>query len=158
MSSGHHRTASESSSLCSSSDFDHTIPDENGLQRCSAAGFCDHSGRGLHGCRTHGKQESPLELLRKVPGNDVCADCGSSEPDWASLNLGILLCIECSGVHRNLGVHISKVKFNSYLVKSLVGNFFQTMSICLFSIDIHINSLDECEISIMFAQVVMLRY
>ncbi|KAE8734270.1 ADP-ribosylation factor GTPase-activating protein AGD2 [Hibiscus syriacus] len=37
-------------------------------------------------------------------------ECNSHEPDWASLNLGILLCIECSGAHRNLGVHISKVR------------------------------------------------
>ncbi|KAK8979495.1 hypothetical protein V6N11_073492 [Hibiscus sabdariffa] len=49
-------------------------------------------------------------VLRKIPGNDVCAECSALEPDWASLNLGILLCIECSGVHRNLGVHISKVR------------------------------------------------
>lgn len=34
----------------------------------------------------------------------------SSAPEWASLNLGILFCIECSGVHRNLGSHISKVR------------------------------------------------
>ena len=53
--------------------------------------------------------ESVPEILRGIPGNDVCAECGASEPDWASLNLGVLLCIECSGVHRNLGVHISKV-------------------------------------------------
>lgn len=56
------------------------------------------------------KHEKPIDVLRKVCGNDTCADCGSPEPDWASLNLGILLCIECSGVHRNLGVHISKVR------------------------------------------------
>ncbi|KAG8645507.1 hypothetical protein MANES_10G069200v8 [Manihot esculenta] len=49
-------------------------------------------------------------VLREIPGNDVCAECSAPEPDWASLNLGILLCIECSGVHRNLGVHISKVR------------------------------------------------
>ena len=50
-------------------------------------------------------------ILRGIPGNDICAECSTPEPDWASLNLGILLCIECSGVHRNLGVHISKVPY-----------------------------------------------
>ncbi|GAB4850689.1 ADP-ribosylation factor GTPase-activating protein agd4 [Ancistrocladus abbreviatus] len=50
------------------------------------------------------------EVLRGIPGNDQCAECCAPDPDWASLNLGILLCIECSGVHRNLGVHISKVR------------------------------------------------
>lgn len=34
----------------------------------------------------------------------------STDPDWASLNLGILICIECSGIHRNLGTHVSKVR------------------------------------------------
>lgn len=33
-----------------------------------------------------------------------------AEPDWASINLGVLVCLECSGVHRNLGTHISKVR------------------------------------------------
>ncbi|XP_020094054.1 ADP-ribosylation factor GTPase-activating protein AGD4-like isoform X2 [Ananas comosus] len=50
------------------------------------------------------------QTLRSIPGNDICAECSTPEPDWASLNLGILVCIECSGVHRNLGVHISKVR------------------------------------------------
>ncbi|XP_075082999.1 ADP-ribosylation factor GTPase-activating protein AGD2 isoform X2 [Nicotiana tabacum] len=54
--------------------------------------------------------DSVSRILREVPGNDTCADCGALEPDWASLNLGILICIECSGIHRNLGVHISKVR------------------------------------------------
>ncbi|KAL1324384.1 hypothetical protein HN51_034550 [Arachis hypogaea] len=53
---------------------------------------------------------SVSKILRGIPGNDKCAECSAADPDWASLNLGILLCIECSGVHRNLGVHISKVR------------------------------------------------
>ncbi|XP_039033722.1 ADP-ribosylation factor GTPase-activating protein AGD2-like isoform X2 [Hibiscus syriacus] len=58
-----------------------------------------------------GNRPEPVSaVLREIPGNDVCAECNAQEPDWASLNLGILLCIECSGVHRNLGVHISKVR------------------------------------------------
>jgi len=51
-----------------------------------------------------------LDELRSIPGNGCCADCGAPMPDWASLNLTVTLCIECSGTHRKLGVHISKVR------------------------------------------------
>jgi len=50
-----------------------------------------------------------LEILQ-LPGNGECADCGTKDPEWASINLGVFVCIECSGVHRNLGTHISKVR------------------------------------------------
>lgn len=55
------------------------------------------------------------KLLQQVrdadAGNRLCADCGSeSKVDWVSINLGIVICIECSGIHRSLGTHISKVR------------------------------------------------
>merc|ERR1712137_643196 len=55
-------------------------------------------------------QSSILKMMYDIPGNDHCADCNEREPTWASINLGILICLNCSGVHRSLGVHISKVR------------------------------------------------
>ncbi|XP_063424391.1 centaurin-gamma-1A-like isoform X11 [Mytilus trossulus] len=51
-----------------------------------------------------------VQTIRGVRGNQVCADCGTPNPDWSSLNLGTLICIECSGIHRNLGTHLSRVR------------------------------------------------
>ncbi|KAK9935709.1 hypothetical protein M0R45_022797 [Rubus argutus] len=77
-------------------------------------GTCDvrrvASCESLHDNVKFERVDSVSSALRGIPGNDLCAECSSPEPDWASLNLGILLCIECSGAHRNLGVHISKVR------------------------------------------------
>ncbi|XP_027058414.1 stromal membrane-associated protein 1-like isoform X5 [Pocillopora damicornis] len=51
-----------------------------------------------------------LSELLKEEENRYCADCGAKGPRWASWNLGVFLCIRCAGIHRNLGVHISRVK------------------------------------------------
>ncbi|EDV42519.1 uncharacterized protein Dana_GF16981, isoform A [Drosophila ananassae] len=56
------------------------------------------------------KRRIHWEEFLKIPGNAQCCDCRSPNPRWASINLGITLCIECSGVHRSLGVHYSKVR------------------------------------------------
>jgi len=50
-----------------------------------------------------------LESLLHQSGNRFCADCGTPDPKWISSNLGVFICIKCSGVHRSLGVQISKV-------------------------------------------------
>ncbi|KAH8722808.1 putative GTPase activating protein for Arf-domain-containing protein [Phaeosphaeriaceae sp. PMI808] len=52
-----------------------------------------------------------LKNLVKLDGNKTCADCKRNKhPRWASWNLGIFICIRCSGIHRGMGTHISKVK------------------------------------------------
>ncbi|GAA6059346.1 hypothetical protein JCM10212_003244 [Sporobolomyces blumeae] len=43
-------------------------------------------------------------------GNGSCADCRDADPKWASWSLGIVICIRCSGIHRSLGTHISRVR------------------------------------------------
>ncbi|XP_075970179.1 arfGAP domain of ASAP isoform X2 [Anticarsia gemmatalis] len=56
-------------------------------------------------------QRSIIRAVRAMPGNQVCADCGSTnDPTWLSTNFGIIVCIECSGSHRELGVHISRIQ------------------------------------------------
>lgn len=56
------------------------------------------------------KVKKLLDQCLKEPGNRLCAECNQKRPLWASSNLGVFVCIRCSGIHRNLGVHISKVK------------------------------------------------
>ncbi|XP_048779522.2 centaurin-gamma-1A-like isoform X23 [Ostrea edulis] len=60
--------------------------------------------------RTTSSDPAGMQAIRTVRGNNSCADCGAPNPDWASINLGTIVCIECSGIHRNLGTHLSRVR------------------------------------------------
>ena len=87
-------------------------------------------------------EEDPSKLLQVVRENDQgnrwCADCNSeSKTEWVSINFGIIVCIECSGIHRSLGTHISKIRsltldtnsFSTDIVEILlqVGNRISNM-------------------------------
>ena len=88
-------------------------------------------------------EENPSKLLQLIreadQGNQWCADCGSNtRVEWVSINLGIILCIDCGGIHRSLGTHISKVRsltldtlsFTNDLVELLlrIGNRVSNMT------------------------------
>ncbi|XP_006145212.1 arf-GAP with SH3 domain, ANK repeat and PH domain-containing protein 3 isoform X1 [Tupaia chinensis] len=64
-----------------------------------------------------GLDGEPLDLtklliaeVKSKPGNDQCCDCSFAHPTWLSTNLGVLTCIQCSGVHRELGVRFSRMQ------------------------------------------------
>uniref|UniRef100_A0A8C3AN58 Un-named sa1614 n=1 Tax=Cyclopterus lumpus TaxID=8103 RepID=A0A8C3AN58_CYCLU len=72
----------------------------------------DGGRRGGGGCES-GVEDLTRAItddIRRLPGNGSCCDCGAPDPGWLSTNLGILTCIECSGIHREMGVHVSRIQ------------------------------------------------
>jgi Arf-GAP with SH3 domain, ANK repeat and PH domain-containing protein len=70
-----------------------------------------------------------LQILREADqGNCWCADCGScAKTEWVSINLAIILCIECSGIHRSLGTHISKVRSLTLDINSFTADLVELL-------------------------------
>ncbi|VDN97852.1 unnamed protein product [Rodentolepis nana] len=88
----------------------------NGELKLSNAMMCSS----LSGSRDSLRSLSGVLLLDEPPsaGNRLCADCLTShEVKWASTNLGVTLCTDCAACHRSLGVHISKVSLNAFLIE-----------------------------------------
>ena len=62
---------------------------------------------------SHAHGPFPQVVLKEIldfPGNNKCCDCHSLDTDWGSINHGTLICLECAGKHRSLGVHVSFVR------------------------------------------------
>lgn len=79
-----------------------------------------------------GYDEHPDRFLQMLRDNDQgncwCADCGSgAKVEWVSINLGIILCIECSGIHRSLGTHISKIRSLTLDIKSFTVDIIEML-------------------------------
>lgn len=69
------------------------------------------------------QQLAALKRLLDLPHNKQCADCvgggGAARASWASINTGVFICMRCAGVHRGLGVHVSKVHLCFRAVRSV---------------------------------------
>lgn len=66
------------------------------------------------------QQLAALKKLLDLPHNKQCADCvgggGAARASWASINIGVFICMRCAGIHRGLGVHVSKVSFDPCMI------------------------------------------
>lgn len=76
----------------------------------SSATSNDTGGKRSSASKSRPLDAATLATLHAIPGNDACADCFVSHPQWASVSHGTLICLKCSGAHRGLGTHISFVR------------------------------------------------
>ncbi|KAE8144264.1 hypothetical protein BDV25DRAFT_101903 [Aspergillus avenaceus] len=106
----------------------HSVASSNNVTRRTTVGARPSYIRG----DSNNYEDNPSRLLQTVrdadQGNNWCADCGSaSKVEWVSINLGIVLCIECSGIHRSLGTHISKIRSLTLDVNSFSNDIVEIL-------------------------------
>ena len=78
--------------------------------------------------------DSILEEVRKLSGNNKCCDCASLDNAWGNVNHGTLVCLECAGKHRSLGVHVS-------FIRSLYMDTWTETQVIIPIISFHINNI-----------------
>lgn len=54
--------------------------------------------------------DARIESLLKIPDNEACFDCGTPQPKWASVNNSVFVCLNCAGIHRELGVNYTFIR------------------------------------------------
>ena len=89
-----------------------------------------------------GLNSNKKKLITNLINENICSDCGAQKPTWLSLNWMTMICIECSSIHRSLGVHISKIR--SLELDNIINEYLELLNIIR---QTEINSILEEKIS-----------